>query len=190
MKWKDKLISSSFPLEYEASKILVKNHFAIDGDYSYSRDDLGTTKDFSVDISAMGYIPYTNENKISASINILVECKQRRESVKWLFLQDANKDEMSSFVLGYTLNAVDQFSKSFIKSNATIELDENTPLCYKGIEIDIDDGRVYDNEIRHGLHQLQYAMPRLLKDNIYNNLSIHEEENVPFFYIFNTINNF
>jgi len=181
MKWKDKLISSSFPLEYEASKILIKNHFSIDGDYSYSRNDLGTTKDFSVDICAMGYVPYTNKNKISASTDILIECKQRKSSVKWLFLPDANRGDMSSFTLGCTLNAVDQFSKHFFEGNATIDLDKNTPLCYKGIEIDINDGRVYDNELRHGLHQLQYAMPRLFKDNIFNNLSIHDEDNIPFF---------
>lgn len=181
MKWKDKLISSSFPLEYEAAKILVENNFMIDSDYTYSRSDLGTQKDFSVDINATAYIPYENDNEIESEINILVECKQRKKSVKWLFLPDPNKDDFSSFTLGHTLNVIDEFSKEFIESNATISLDENTPLCYKGIEVDINDGRVYDNELRHGLHQLQYAMPRLLKDNIIHSVYSHEEDNKPFF---------
>jgi len=181
MKWKDKLISSSFPLEYEAAKILVKNHFMVDSDYTYSRSDLGTKKDFSVDIHATAYIPYTNDNEIDSEINILIECKQRKKSVKWLFLPDPNKDDLSSFVLGRTINVTDEFSKQFIASNATISLDKNTPLCYKGIEVDTNDGRVYDNELRHGLHQLQYALPRLLKDNIIHNIFAHAEDNVPFY---------
>lgn len=181
MKWKDKLVSSSFPLEYEAAKILVKNHFIVDSDYTYSRSDLGTKKDFSVDINATAYIPYTNDNKIDSEINILVECKQRKKSVKWLFLPDPNKDDFSSLTLGRTINVIDNFSKEFIEANATVSLDENTFLCYKGIEIDTNDGRVYDNELRHGLHQLQYALPRLLKENIIHNIFGHEEDNKPFF---------
>ena len=38
-KWKSKLLSSSAPMEYEVSKLLVNKGFSIHADYSYTRFD-------------------------------------------------------------------------------------------------------------------------------------------------------
>ena len=181
VKWKSKLLSSSVPLEYEVAKALVSAGFAVDSDYSYSRDDGGVTKDFSVDIHATAYLPLRSRN-YSATLELLVECKHRHPGNKWLFFPDPNASDMSPFTLGRTLRAVDGFSKVFFAPNCTVPFDENACFCIKGVEVDISNGVVHDAEIRHGLSQLQYALPRLLSDSITFNLLGHEDDNSPFLF--------
>lgn len=87
---------------------------------------------------------------------------------------------MSPFVLGRTMRAIDDFSRVFFKPNCTVSFDEDAIFCMKGVEVDASTGAVHDAEIRHGLAQLQYALPRLLSDNISFNMLSHEEDNYPF----------
>jgi len=161
-KWKSKLVSSSLPLEFEVAKLLVTHGFSITADYSYARDDSGVVKDFSVDLQAIAFLPFSNPNKITSQLKLLVECKQRHPNVRWLFFPDPNRPDFSPFTLGYTIRAIDEFSRKFFRPNATVEFDAQVPYCYKGIEVDELDGRVYDAELKHGISQLQYALPRLL----------------------------
>lgn len=182
-KWKSKLLSSSVPMEYEVARTLVELGFAIDADYSYAREDAGITKDFSVDIRATGYPPFrSSKSKLLATIELLVECKHRHRGNKWLFFQDPNIEDMSPFMLGHTIRAVDSFSSTFIPANSTDSFDQQAIFCIKGVEIDASSGNVYDTEIKHGLAQLQYALPRLLTDSIRFNICNHQEDNLPFFY--------
>lgn len=180
-KWKSKLLSSSVPMEYEVARTLVERGFAIDADYSYAREDAGITKDFSVDIRATGYPPFRS-SKLLATIELLVECKHRHRGNKWLFFQDPNIEEMSPFMLGHTIRAVDSFSSTFFPENSTDSFDQQSIFCIKGVEIDASNGNVYDTEIKHGLAQLQYALPRLLTDSIQFNIRNHQEDNLPFFF--------
>lgn len=179
-KWKSKLVSSSFPLEFEVAKKLVKHGFSITADYVYARNDSGVIKDFSVDLAATAYLPFSKPNSMNSQISLLVECKQRHQNVKWLFFPDPNRPNLSPFTLGYTIRAVDEFSRKFFKPNTTVEVDIDVPCCYKGVEIDEgnnnksdqqkdndkqkDTSRVYDSELKHGVSQLQYALPRLSSD--------------------------
>lgn len=180
-KWKSKLLSSSVPMEYEVAQILVSKDFSTDVDFSYTRVDSGLEKDFSVDLRANSYI--TNKNDvIQAVIELLVECKYRHPSNKWLFFEDPNDSGFSPFTLGHTLRAVDDFSWQFFPRNATVSFDKNNCFCIKGVEVDISSGGVHDSEIRHGLLQLQYALPRLLTDRISFEIHHPEDENTPFFF--------
>jgi len=180
--WKNKLISSSLPLEFEAARVLVSQNFSVTADYTYARDDSGIAKDFSVDLLARAFTPFTNPNKITASLELLVECKQRNPNTKWLFLPDINRGDLSPITIGITLRAVDEFHKGFFPSSSTIAFDRDGPFCYKGTEIDENTGRVDDSELKHGISQLQYALPRLLTDNILFQLRCHEDDNVPFLF--------
>jgi hypothetical protein len=89
-KWKNRLLSSGIPLEYDVAKEFVSKGFAIDADYSYARSDQGFEKDFSVDLRASAYPPVTNPNEVKANLNILAECKFRSIEKKWLFLPEIN----------------------------------------------------------------------------------------------------
>lgn len=180
-KWKSRLLSSSVPMEYEVAKMLVASGYVIDSDYTYARDDAGLTKDFSVDIRATGYLPFKSKN-YRATLELLVECKHRQQGNKWLFFPDPNMDEMSPFVLGRTMRAVDHFSRVFFAPNCTVPFDAEAIFCMKGVEVDASNGTVHDSEIKHGLAQLQYALPSLLADNIRFNMQGHEDDNSPFIF--------
>ncbi|ABW27593.1 hypothetical protein AM1_2585 [Acaryochloris marina MBIC11017] len=162
------------------AKSLVSHGFSIDADYTYARDDSGIAKDFSVDLKASAFLPFSNPNKITAQLELLVECKQRNPNVKWLFCPDPNRADFSPIVLGRTIRTIDRFSQKFFRSNATVEFDENAHHCYKGVEVDESDGRVYDAEIKHGISQLQYALPRLISEAALFNLYGHREDSIPF----------
>lgn len=177
-KWKDKLISSSLPLEFEAAQILISKKFWITADYTYARtNESGISTDFSVDINANIYTPYLDPNEVTSSLELLIECKQRSPDHKWLFLPDINKGVFSPITLGRTLHAIDEFSSSFLDQNATVDFDKRGPFCYKGIEIDERTGNVHDSEIKHGISQLQYALPRLIS----NGIRSYSQE-MPFFF--------
>jgi hypothetical protein len=180
-KWKSRLLSSSVPLEFEVARTLTSMGFGVRSDYLYSRDDAGIAKDFSVDLHAIAYPPFRNDRS-NAALELLVECKFRHSNTKWLFFPDPNPGDLSPFTLGTSLRAVDNFSRWFFPPNATIDFDESANFCFKGIEIDLADGKAYDAEIRHGIAQLQYALPRLLADNIRFHLYGHKLDNLPFFF--------
>lgn len=180
--WKQKLISSSLPLEFEAARILVSHNFSISANYTYARNDSGIMKDFSVDLLASAYTPFTNPDKITADLDLLIECKQRNPYTKWLFLPDINRRGMSPFISGNTLRAIDQIYKGFFPPNKTIAFDGSGPFCYKGTEIDESTGRVDDSELKHGISQLQYALPRLLAKNIRFRLFSNGDDLIPFLF--------
>lgn len=179
-KWKSKLISSSLPLEFEVAKFLVSKGFSVNADYTYARDDSGVVKDFSVDLHATAYLPFSNPNKITAQLDLLVECKQRNPNIKWLFFPEPNFPDFSSITLGRTIRVIDEFSIKFFRSNVTVDFDAPIPHCYKGVEVDELNGNVYDSELKHGISQLQYALPRLLAETALSNLYGHLEDNNPF----------
>ena len=168
-------------MEYVVAKELVRYGFAVNTDYTYSRHDAGTDKDFSVDLQATGYPPFDTD-KLLSTVELLVECKHRHRGNKWLFFPDANEPGMSPFTLGYTVRAVDCFSWRFLSKNATIAFDEEATFCMKGVEVDASNGNVYDSEIKHGLMQLQYALPRLITERVRFNVHHDRDENLPFFF--------
>lgn len=179
-KWKTKLLSSSLPLEYEVSRILANRGFSIDSDYSYTRKDSEAAKDFSVDIKATG-LPF-NKHEEAALLTLLVECKYRHRNNKWLFFDDPNIETNSLFFPGETIRAISCFSPRMVESRRTKDFDDLSKFCLKGTEIDLSTGAVHDSEIRHGLLQLQYAIPRLLHELINENLMDGISHNNPFFY--------
>lgn len=178
-KWKSSLVSSSLPLEHEVARILVAKGFSVEADYTYARDDAGRLKDFSVDINATGYSPFNDPNQVDGMLELLVECKQRVRGTKWLFLPDVNKPAFSKIYLGCALQAFDDFSKFVVDKIPTYDFTKRTPCCYKGIEVQ-QAGGVYESEIRHGIEQLRFAMPRLMINAMMNNMMHHPEDNKPF----------
>jgi len=179
-KWKSNLLSSSLPLEYEAARVLATKGFAIDADYTYGRDaESGLSKDFSVDILAAGYPPFTDPNIIDGTLELLVECKHRIRGTRWLFLPDVNRTEFSNIYLGCALRVFDNFSTYVVDKKPSYEFTNKTPCCYKGVEVQ-SSGSVFDAEIKHGIEQLRYALPLLMRNGIVHNIAGHPEDNQPF----------
>lgn len=166
VKWKSKLLASSAPLEYEAARQLVDQGFAVTADFAYSRDDAGVAKDFSVDLQATRFLEHDSRD-LNAQLELLVECKYRHPSVRWLFFPDPNPGDFSPHTLGCTLRAVDEFSDVFLPPDCTVAWEADVDFCLKGVEVDLSSGAVHDSEIRHGLMQLQYALPAMLSRSIW-----------------------
>lgn len=177
-KWKEKLISSSFPLEYIVSRKLASFGIAVSNDFAYSRNNAGILKDFSIDLHGN----YWNE-ECTYHLNFLIECKQRHDNNKWLFMRDSNPPDFSALTLGHTLRAIDNFTIIDLPTNATIALDENMDYAVKGVEIDTSNGNVYDSEIKHGISQLAYSLPDVIINNIARCIQSHFNDNIPFFIV-------
>jgi hypothetical protein len=178
-KWKPRLLSSSLPLEFDVSKILSKYSFYISHDYSYFRKEDNLHKEFSVDINAKGFV---GVRKIKADIAILAECKYREEGKRWVFLPEIGTD-FSTFTLGYTLRHENSFSLQNIKGSSIYEFEQNFDCSVKGTEISVSTGEVFDKDIRHGISQLKYALPYIIKDNIEFNCNGNIEDAHPFYII-------
>jgi len=179
-KWKKGLLSSGLALEYQTARILAKSGFALYPDYLYERIEAGQTKDFSVDWNADLYFPTSNPNRVTASLQLLIECKYRTPNKTWVFLPYVQRP---GFFIprGYTIRPIDQFSFCKVWLEPLWDFERNAPFCYKGIEIDLSKGRGYDAEIRRGLNQLQYGLPRLISESILFQVWRHTEDIIPLF---------
>lgn len=179
--WKNHFLSSGLPLEFDTAKLLTKNGFAIHGEFPYERVQAGQSKDFSVDLSSSLCFPTSNHNKITAELRLLIECKYRAPNITWIFLPDVNSPEFSLGTAGHTLRAVDEFSFCHLAHDPTYDFERNTFCCYKGTEIDRSSGKAHDSEIKHGISQLQYALPHLISEEILFNVLGHPGNIIPFF---------
>lgn len=174
MKWKDRLLSSSLPLEYEVGKILTEHSFAVDFDYAYKRLDSASEKEFSIDLKANGYYPFEISSSIQASIDLLIECKYRNPSVSWLFIEDINLEEFTNFSSKGVIKVVDEFSEIYSKNSfSPFPICET---CLKGMEVNVQNGEVHDSGITHGINQLIYSIPSLLDQYINRSLSSHLDD--------------
>lgn len=176
-RWKDGLLSSSLPLEFEVAKLLVRLGFGVDADFSYGRYDSNVLKDFSVDIHAECYPAH------SAIFELLIECKYRTANKRWLFLPDPNRDYLTNYGLSDPIRCVDEFTTRYFGKKYGFGTLPRSPLpiTYKGTEINLTDGSVHDTDIKHGIAQLRYGLPRLLRERVLENLSMIEEA-IPFIF--------
>ncbi len=178
MKWKDRLLSSSFPLEYEVGKILTSNNFYVDYDYAYKRHDDTLEKEFSIDIKAGGYYPFEINSPVKINIDMLLECKYRNPNVSWLFFSDINISEFSNFSSKGAIKVIDEFSDLF--SRNSFSLFPICETCLKGVEINTQNGEVHDQGIIHGINQLVYSIPLVLERRISMSLIDHPEDVAPY----------
>lgn len=180
MNWKNALLSSGMALELEAARVLTEKGFAVTSNYKYDQSKAGFTKDVSVDLYAKAYTPFSNSGKTSAQMELLVECRQRHSSVAWLFLPDLNQPDCSPITLGNTIRVIDKFSSYIIDSDAAASFEAGLPVCQKGLEIDMSKGDADEQAFKQGLSQLQYALPRLLTENVLLYIEAHPADNIPF----------
>ena len=130
--WKDHLLKSGVPLEYEVARALAAEDLAVDADFSYMRRDGASFKECSVDIEAVWYGPLPN--KVDFEFHALIECKYRSPE-KFILLLEEPGDDFSSVTLGYTINKFDHFVPYKIPSDSFYPIERELPVAYKGIEL-------------------------------------------------------
>lgn len=166
MKWKSNLLSSSLPLEFETSKQLVRAGAFVFDEYSYIRRDGGLDKSFSVDLLSLLFAQLDGPpTQPMCALNMLIECKHRHRNTIWLFLP---KQRANARLPGYpssVIKSVDDFSPWFGHHDA-LAIDHKLRVCSKGVEIDTNSNNVHGAEIKHGITQLQFAMPKLVASQV------------------------
>jgi len=178
-KWKPRLLSSSLPLEFDVSKILTKYTFSIEHDYSNLRKEDNNHKEFSIDIKARTFPKIKGKE---GDLTILAECKYREEGKRWVFLPEINSD-FSTFTSGYTIRHESAFSLQKVDTAKISDLEYKFDYSTKGTEISLSTGDVFDKDIRHGISQLKYSLPYVIKDIIEYHTFGHIDDACPFFIV-------
>lgn len=166
--WKEALLSSGVPLEGTVARMLTAIGCVVLGEREFTVIDSGGTQvRRSVDLLGMWSLPALN-------LQLLVECKYRRDGVQWFFLRDPQK------VLGQR----DWFTNCFVSpfvppwysdTNVVIPpvvtfgyhptLDQHTlPIGIKGVQIvpggESNRGKYKSSDetpIKNASYQLRYA---------------------------------
>lgn len=151
--WKDALLGTGLPLEYEVREHLSLLDCVASFEYSYFRpDERKIDRQFSYDIDASLIRP-------PHFVHFMVECKYRHPSVKWLFAPDqyGGLDELEPN--GF-MHAMDHFVKHSFLYGSTFPRTVG-PCCSKGVELTKDDAN--DKAIRQAVSQLAFAsMPHVV----------------------------
>lgn len=156
-KWKDFLLKSGLPLEYEVKEILDTKKCISSFEYSYLRyDESSIINEFSFDIDSA----YIRGNHF---FKLMIECKYRDISTNWLFLP-GNYGGPSE--LGHTsfLHPCDHFTKHTKFPFKRPELPPIGKACLKGVEI-TSDGK-NPKTITQAVNQLSYAMAEMIADDM------------------------
>ena len=180
-KWKSRFLSSSVPLEFEVAKTLTNLKFNVSYDYSYLRKDGLEAKEFSTDILGQIYFPTNNKDIVNASLAVIAECKYRDEGKKWIFVPELYHQDSTKFVIGNTIRAFGEMSKDEVNTNLFFDFDRGFESTMKGIEININTGEVFDKDVKHGINQLKFALPYLIKDSLEFNMYGHIDDAKPWY---------
>jgi hypothetical protein len=181
-KWKNALLMSSMPLEFEAARLLAQEGFAINSDFRYGFHEGETRREKAIDLHARLRMEMTGGGETGVPLELLVDCVHRPPNAAGLFLPDLNPEGLSPASPGRTLRMVDQFSPFVISPDAAVGFDQNLPLCYKGMEVNLETGEVDEGLFRQGMWRLQNPLPRLLSENIQIQLTALRHENRPFLF--------
>jgi hypothetical protein len=174
-KWKDALLKSGLPLEYEVATFLENNkNCLLKNDHSYLKEDESSTvKEFSYDLNA-SYI------KMPYDVELMIECKFRSPNTKWYFMpkQYGGMEEIhqNSFI-----HAIDHFHPKWSWKWEGYLPFELAPLCSKGIEI-YDCGEHNNKSIEQAVMQLSYGFAEQITETIIDH--IDEKYGIRFWSIF------
>jgi hypothetical protein len=183
--WKTHLLRTSVPLEHEVARVLSRHGFSVSADYSYSRIDAGVEKEFSVDLRGVLGAGPTDQFRRECLLDVFIECKFRDRGARWLFLPQPRyaRDKITDAV-----ESVDLFSPSFVHDTLRND-DPNVQICYSAVEVGIsardaknDKGRAIESQLKHGVRQLQYAIPSLIMLRARTAALLPPEESFPFFF--------
>ena len=146
-KWKDFLLKSSIPLEYEVKQFLDKYGCVSNYEYTYlKQDENEVINEFSYDIDSS----YIKDNHF---FELMIECKYRDSSTNWIFTPEnyGGIDEIEHFSF---INPNDHFTQSHKFSG--LDFEPYAPLCGKGIEINTNGQN--PKSITQAINQLSYGM--------------------------------
>ncbi|MEZ4528562.1 MAG: hypothetical protein R2941_21825 [Desulfobacterales bacterium] len=182
MKWKEALLLSNMPLEFDAARVLVDEGFVVNSDFRYAWDSTGMARDSAIDLHARTFFPFPESPDRAAQVELLVDCRHRSPETAGIFLPDPNPGGSSRSSGGNSVRVIDQFSPYLVPQDALIAFDADMPVCYKGMEVNLVSGEVDETLFTAGIWQLQNPLPRLLTENVLAFLTGPRTANFPFFF--------
>ncbi len=125
--WKDHLLKSGIPLEFEVIKFLNQKGCVSRFDQTYLRNNENLiATEFSYDIDSS----YIRGNHF---IDLMIECKYRHDSTKWVFLPEHYRSDIDDITTTGFMHPIDHFNT---KKQPQIDFPITfAPLCSKGIEL-------------------------------------------------------
>lgn len=161
--WKDICLQSSLPLEFEVMQQLRQySNVVAQFGYTYLKENENhLTTEFSYDIDA-SYI--TNEYYI----DLMIECKYRHNSVKWLFIPEEYGGYPETLPSSM-IHVNDYFVSDRECSLRFYDPTPIGPLCEKGVEILSD--KINPATITHAVNQLAYAIAEAYTSGIHQQIS-------------------
>lgn len=156
-KWKTGFLKTGLPLEYVTSNILNEKDYSIFGEYPYLRpNENGDYKEFSIDIRAHKCID--NHDRLYV-LDVLIECKFRQEGTVWVF----SPFPSNTMAIGL-VHSTENLVPVRLQGDALWNFEKNIGYCVSGVEL-MNNGGGNTDGARHGVFQLRYGMPVLLKNS-------------------------
>lgn len=160
--WKDFLLKSSLPLEQIVSEKLENNGLYVEVEYPYFRpNEHNINTEFSVDLFASASLEPDKNYKDTevnfikdSALQLLVECKYNSPGTKWVFSSVSKDGDNFTSGVSYISNQV----------IGRLPRDLEHPICKRGIVL--TNNGADPNSITHGLNQLRYAMPNLIRSGL------------------------
>jgi hypothetical protein len=150
--YKEALLKSGIPLEYEVFKALEANGLITDFEYSYLKSDENLIqKEFSYDLSA-------SMVSLQDSLNfteLMIECKYKVNDTNWLFIPEKWGGPHEIYPLDF-IHVCDYFSKEKSKLMNDYHYPKFAMPCNKGVEI-YGNGNTNEKTIVQAVSQLSYA---------------------------------
>lgn len=179
--WKQGLLSSGFPLEYEVSNILLNADFHVEGEQPYTRRTQSGVEEFSVDLSANHFVPIPGvEGDSKGELTVICECKYRTPNKEWLFMPDLNELDFAP-TWPAALRDFPTFTTYSYDFNPVIDFCVNPTRAMKGVEVHTSGGEAFDKDIRHACNQLRYAIPGVILKHLWPLTFSPVEDCEPFF---------
>lgn len=155
-KWKNGFLKTGLPLEYVTSNILNDKGYSIFGEYPYLRpNENGDSKEFSIDIRAHKCL---DSDERLFVLDALIECKFRQTGTTWIF-SPFPSDIMSIGLV----HSTEDLAPVRLQGHALWEFEKDIGYCVSGVEL-MNNGGGNTDGARHGVFQLRYGMPVLLKN--------------------------
>ena len=179
--WKDALLSSGLPLEYEVTRILLQAGFYVSGEYPYSRRSDRSSEEFSVDLRANHFLEQGCDNGgFKAQLATICECKYRNPDKSWIFVPDLNDPDFSPSS-AHALRSFPNYTCYTFDHARIVSFCCQYPPAMKGIELQERHGEAFERDIRHAVNQLRYALPELVAEYAREANAGHPTDCLPFF---------
>ena len=161
-KWKETILRSGLPLEYELKNYLSEKGCISNYEFSYIRkDDSNGERAFSYDLdSSLTRDPHF--------VKFMIECKYRHPNTKWIFLPSeyGGPDDIYSIDFMHPLDLFCEVQSACLQDPYYPEF---APLCSKGVEI--FEKETNNKTLDQATSQIAYAFADQITESIENQVN-------------------